>query len=200
MDFHHRRKIYPKKSTPPPNLVDVSDIFYFFSARGRGRGSPGRRGGFLLKIPWKGGSPKGGGGLREGVCWELGGGGAKYFFWGAEMSTKKKKHFSFWFLSSCSFLLVPFLLVPFLLLPFLLVPFLLLSFFFLALGGFILDLGVFLGSWLVSQGRSEKFTRTFRKSSRKRGVFLLYFGIWGRVWASILIHLDRIQSISISFS
>ena len=38
------------------NLVDVSDIFYFFSARGGGRGSLRHRDGgggvdFLLKIP-----------------------------------------------------------------------------------------------------------------------------------------------------
>ena len=30
------------------------------------------------------------------------------------------------------------------------------------------------GSWFVSQGRGQKFARTFRKSSRKRGVFLVF--------------------------
>ena len=53
---------------PSPNLVDVSDIFYFFLGQGRGRGSPGQQGGgggfgFLLKIRRRGGGvlPKGGG-------------------------------------------------------------------------------------------------------------------------------------------
>ena len=31
-----------------------------------------------------------------------------------------------------------------------------------------------LGSWLVSQGKTQKFARTFRKSSGKRGVFLVF--------------------------
>ena len=62
---------------------DVSDIFYFFSPSGEGKGvpeAPGRGGGgaiFLWKIPG-GGSPGGwGGGARgrEGVCGEFGGGG-----------------------------------------------------------------------------------------------------------------------------
>ena len=73
------------------------DIFYF-SARRRGKGSPGRqaRGGVvfcLLKIP------KGGGGVlqrggargtrgREGVCGEFGGGGLIFIFFGAEMPAK----------------------------------------------------------------------------------------------------------------
>ena len=78
-------------------LVDVSDIFYFFllgegewGARGAGR-----EGGSVF-LYWK--SRAGGGGSsgregprgREGVCSDLGnwGGGPKYFFWGAEMSTK----------------------------------------------------------------------------------------------------------------
>ena len=34
-----------------------------------------------------------------------------------------------------------------------------------------------LGSWLVSQGRRQKFARSSRTNSRKRGV-LEYFGIW----------------------
>ena len=64
------------------NLVDVVDIF--FSARGRARGSLGRRGGgaggvrFFIENPRKGrGAPKegGGGGGREGVCGEFGGEG-----------------------------------------------------------------------------------------------------------------------------
>ena len=52
-------------------LVDVSD-FFFFSARGGGRGSPrppGRGGvDFLLKIPGGGGSPKEGGAEGPGGC------------------------------------------------------------------------------------------------------------------------------------
>ena len=73
--------------------MDVSDICYFFSARGGARGSPRRRegeGDFLLKIP-------GGGGLQEERAegpggrlrriWELGGGGLSIFC-GAEMSTR----------------------------------------------------------------------------------------------------------------
>ena len=72
-------------------LVGVSDIFYFFSARGGGRGSPRCRGGgggrFFIKN-------SGGGweGLRGRRIGELfGGGGAKLiFFFGAEMSTRKR--------------------------------------------------------------------------------------------------------------
>ena len=71
---------------PAKYLVDVS-IFFIFSARGGGRGSPRRQEGggigfFFLK------SQEGGGGFqrgREGVCSEsgnLGGGGAKFFFSG----------------------------------------------------------------------------------------------------------------------
>ena len=72
------------------NLADVSDIFYFFSARGGGRGSPRPPGGggvdFLLKIPEGGGSPGGEGAEGPGGCLrrigDFGGGGAKYFFRG----------------------------------------------------------------------------------------------------------------------
>ena len=72
------------------SLVDVSDIFYFSSARGRGRGSPrGAEKGeddFLLKIPGGGGGSRvGGGGETEGPggCLRgIRGMGAKYFFWG----------------------------------------------------------------------------------------------------------------------
>ena len=77
--------------------MDVSDTFYFFSARGGGRGSP-KRGegggiGFLLKIPGEGGgrlfARRGRG--QEGACGEFwtfwrGGGGLNIFF-GAETST-----------------------------------------------------------------------------------------------------------------
>ena len=78
------------------NLVDVSDIFYFFSALGRGRGSSRRweGGGGRLSIenPRRGGSPGreglGGGGGWERVSGELGGGGGKIFFFGAEIPTK----------------------------------------------------------------------------------------------------------------
>ena len=75
--------------------MDVSDIFYFFSARGgeggvRGPGGGGVWNRFMSKIPGRGGvglpgreGPMG----WEGVCGELGiflggGGGAKYFFSG----------------------------------------------------------------------------------------------------------------------
>ena len=73
------------------NLVDVSDIFYF-SARGDGREESEAPGGGLVKIPEGGGGlQEGGEGLsgREGVSaanWGMG--GAKYFFFGAEMSAK----------------------------------------------------------------------------------------------------------------
>ena len=72
-------------------LVDVSDIVYFFfSARGSGRGSPGRQGGgggsvFLLKIPGEGGGLPGGGwgeGAGRVSAGNCGGGGAKYLFSG----------------------------------------------------------------------------------------------------------------------
>ena len=78
--------------------------FLFFSARGGGKGNPRRREGggvrFLLKIPGGGGGLEEGEGPRgrEGVCGELGnlgGGGAKYFFFGAEMSTKFSNYETF---------------------------------------------------------------------------------------------------------
>ena len=70
-------------------LVDVSDVF-FFSARGRGRGSPGQQAGgesvffFKLKVPGGGGVSQEGWerGGRELVCWEFGGGGQIFFFSG----------------------------------------------------------------------------------------------------------------------
>ena len=63
-------------------LVDVSDIFFC-----SGEGVGGVR--FLLKIPGGVSQERGGGGGRgAGVCGEFGGGGAKYFFGGAEMPTK----------------------------------------------------------------------------------------------------------------
>ena len=74
-------------------LVDVSEIFYFFSAQGGGRGSPrheGRGGGvgFFIENPRKGGGFEEGEGFGAnwGIC--EGRGGAKYFFGGAETSTK----------------------------------------------------------------------------------------------------------------
>ena len=81
------------------NLVDVSDIFYFFSVRGGGRGSPRRREGrgggsfFYIENPGGGGSP-GGEGPRgwEGVCSEfgnLGGGGVNIFFRGRNVHQVK---------------------------------------------------------------------------------------------------------------
>ena len=73
------------------DLVDVSDIFYFFSARGReggvrGAGRVGGGGDFFLENPRRGGGglPGGWGGGRargrEGVCGELGGGGGLNIF------------------------------------------------------------------------------------------------------------------------
>ena len=71
---------------------------FFFSAPGRGRESPGRRGGggggfgFLLKIPGRGGGfwQEGweGPGRREGVCREFGGigGGLNFFFRGRKLA------------------------------------------------------------------------------------------------------------------
>ena len=63
------------------NLVDVSNIFYF-SARGKGKGSPRRQEGwgvgFLLKIPRGGGGSsrrRGGAKGQKGVAGNLGGGG-----------------------------------------------------------------------------------------------------------------------------
>ena len=77
-----------------PFLVDVSDIFYFLSARGGRRGSPRRREGghrvffFLVKIPGGRGGPfqtrgaEGPGGFLRRIGEFGGGGGAKYFFSG----------------------------------------------------------------------------------------------------------------------
>ena len=75
------------------SLVDISDIFYFFSARGSGRGSLGRQGrggvGFLLKIQGEGGGlPEGGGGHERagrGSAANLGGGGLNIFFRGRKV-------------------------------------------------------------------------------------------------------------------
>ena len=74
-------------------LVDVSDIFFFFSARGRGKGSPRHREGgtIFIENPRKGGVSRAGGGRGargwEGVCGEFGKGG-QIFFFGAEFPTK----------------------------------------------------------------------------------------------------------------
>ena len=64
------------------NLVDVSDIFYFFRSgeeKGESKAPGGGEGDFLWKIPEGGVSRVGGGGGgprgREGVCREFGGGG-----------------------------------------------------------------------------------------------------------------------------
>ena len=68
---------------------------YFFSARGRGRGSSRRReeggGRFAIENPRRGGVLLGGVGVEAGSLqgiWVWMWGGAKYFF-GAEMPTKK---------------------------------------------------------------------------------------------------------------
>ena len=77
--------------------MDVSDIFYFLLlGEGEGGVRDAGRGGGLVFIEnarnGEGGFSRRGRG-REGVCGELGnfsgGGGAKTFFFGAEMSTKK---------------------------------------------------------------------------------------------------------------
>ena len=69
-------------------LVDVSDIFYFFSARGGQRGVRGarREGGafFKLKIPRGEGVFQEGPRGREGVFGIFGGGGAKFIFFLSE--------------------------------------------------------------------------------------------------------------------
>ena len=68
-------------------------IFFIFSARGRGRGSPLRQEGagvgFLLKIPGGGGvfSHEGGGGAGRVSAGNFGGGGLN-IFWGVEMPNK----------------------------------------------------------------------------------------------------------------
>ena len=78
------------------DLVDVSDIFYFFCSGRGGVRSAGRGGGgigFVLKIPGKGGGSRRGAEGPGGCLWrtgEFGGVGAKFFFSGAETSTKWK--------------------------------------------------------------------------------------------------------------
>ena len=76
-------------------LADVSDIFNFFcSGEGKRESeAPGRGGGDLLKIPGGGCLPGGlgRGGEGPGGCLRgFWGGGAKYFFFGAEIPTKLK--------------------------------------------------------------------------------------------------------------
>ena len=75
--------------------MDVSDIFYFFFVRGRGRGSPRRQeGGIGFFIPGGGGGvPRGGRAEGPGGCLRrFGGGGGEmfffFFFFGVETSTK----------------------------------------------------------------------------------------------------------------
>ena len=72
-------------STVVLNLVDVSDLF---SARGRGRGSPGRGGGSLKVSGRGGGLAEGGEGARRVSAANLGVGGVKIFFFGAKSPTK----------------------------------------------------------------------------------------------------------------
>ena len=71
--------------------MDVSDIFIFFcSGKGKGEsGAAGRGGSVCIENPRRGGGVQGGAGrVSAGNLGELGGGGAKFFFFGAEMSTK----------------------------------------------------------------------------------------------------------------
>ena len=55
--------------------MDVSDIF-FFSSRGRGRGSPRRQEGaevvFFIENPKRGGVSRRGGGGAKGCLWRIG--------------------------------------------------------------------------------------------------------------------------------
>ena len=65
------------------NLVDVSDIFYFFFCSGEGKGESEELGGgrtiFFIENPRRGRVSRAGGGRGargwEGVCGEFGGGG-----------------------------------------------------------------------------------------------------------------------------
>ena len=67
-------------------LVDVSDIFYFLSARGGGRGeseAPGEGCRFFLENPRRGGGSRRGGGFPGGLFgpnWGIWGGGGLIFF------------------------------------------------------------------------------------------------------------------------
>ena len=75
--------------------MDVSNILYFFcSGEGKGESGATARGGggfFFIENSRRGGGLPGGGGEGSGGClrgiWG-GGEGAKYLFFGAEMSTK----------------------------------------------------------------------------------------------------------------
>ena len=78
--------------------MDVSDIFNFFSARRRGKGSPRRREGgerfFCTKNPRRGVSRAGGaGGEGPGGCLRgfWGGGVAKFFFSGPKFPPSLRK-------------------------------------------------------------------------------------------------------------
>ena len=75
------------------NLMDVSDIFYVFSARGGGSGSPRRQEGevrFSTANPrrWVSRRERGRGAGRVSAANCVKGGGSKLFFFGAEMSSK----------------------------------------------------------------------------------------------------------------
>ena len=77
-------------------LVDVSDFFFFFSARGGEGGVRGARKGrgsfFSFKVPGGGGLPEEGGRgawrVSVGNLEKGGGGGKFFFFFGAEIPTK----------------------------------------------------------------------------------------------------------------
>ena len=94
-----KRATYKSLLTRPPAqiLVDVSDIFNFFSPRVGGRGSPQRGGGgerFFIENPRRGGGGfPGGGGAGRVVYGEKDifgkGRGLNIFFFGAETSTKR---------------------------------------------------------------------------------------------------------------
>ena len=100
-DLFRVRIVLRKIRRKLPNLVDVSDIFNFFSAQGGGRGSPRRRGGgggwfFFMKIPERGGDSRRGrgrgAGRVSGANWGIFflGGVGLFFLGGAETSTKRR--------------------------------------------------------------------------------------------------------------
>ena len=78
------------------NLMDVSDIFYFFCS-GKGKGSPSARregrGRFFIEHPRRGGLPGEGAGAEglEGVWRDFGGEEGYFFFWGGRNSCQASR-------------------------------------------------------------------------------------------------------------
>ena len=87
------------RTSPRTLLGGRFGYFLFFSARGRGRGSPrgheGRASAFLIEDPTRGGGVFPGGGGWEGVCGESGNflGGSKFFFWGPKRPPRLQWNF-----------------------------------------------------------------------------------------------------------